>query len=220
MEKEEEIKHPSFGVISISRVQGTRRALFGSSVEHQHFINLSIHRASFSRELNGDWIHAESIPIVEVEMSTTQFADAITNLNHGTGTPVTLIRIEGKEIPEGPFENKVATFTKEFESSMKKIVSDLNPDFVGIEKLLQKPSIGKKDKEEILEFLRLIKQDLKSNMPYVKKQFDTQIEKTLSEAKGEFEAFVEAKVHQLGLEGFKAELKKVGNAEPVLKLDK
>jgi hypothetical protein len=42
-------RHPSFGLVSICRVQSTGRALFESPFRHQHFITLSISKATRRR---------------------------------------------------------------------------------------------------------------------------------------------------------------------------
>ena len=42
--------------------------------------------------------------IVEVDMSYTQFAEAITSLNMGDGVPVTITNIGGQPVPGCPYE--------------------------------------------------------------------------------------------------------------------
>jgi hypothetical protein len=40
----EYVADPSFGTISVNRIQGQTR-LFGSTVDHNHFISLKVHTA-------------------------------------------------------------------------------------------------------------------------------------------------------------------------------
>lgn len=64
----------------------------------------------------------------------------------------------------------------------------------------------KTKKEEILNSIDLLKQEIYSNIPFMAEQFNKQMDKTVSEAKGEVEAFVDSKVHSLGIEGLKKEM--------------
>ena len=137
-------------------------------------------------------------------MSTTQFAEAITSLNQVSGTPVSIVAINGKDIEQPIFENKRLQFDAEFNAQMKKVVSESNQYFNVIATILAKPSIGKKDKEEILSQLRLIRQELASNVPFIKSQFTEQMDRTVLEAKNEVEGFLESKVRSLGLEAAQA----------------
>lgn len=42
-------------------------------------------------------------------------------------------------------------------------------------------------------------QEIRSNIPFYEEQFTRQMEATVTEAKGEVEAFVNAKIHSTGL---------------------
>ena len=214
-EEAKTIKHPSFGLIAFDRgtyaesLDGTGhdRPLFGSSILHNSFISVTIRRAQLERRLNNDSIMADdSLPIIEIEMSTTQFADAITSLNQGEGTPCTIKMINRKKVSEPPFQNKRIQFDAEFETEMRNVASDTNKFYTNISQILDKPSIGKHDREEIMAQLGLLRQELSANMPFIKKQFTEQMDQTVLEAKNDVEAFLEGKVRKLGLEGFTKEL--------------
>lgn len=93
----EKKQHPSYGMIRFARssIGGSGTALFGSSIMHNNVIRLSISKGMMEREGNEDWFLAGTDindMIVEVEMSYTQFAEAITSLNIGEGIPVTIRR--------------------------------------------------------------------------------------------------------------------------------
>lgn len=83
MEKKE---HPSYGIIRIARssVSGRGTALFGSSIMHNNVIRLAITQGVMERDANEDrFFPKERMKdrLIEVEMSYTQFAEAITSLN-------------------------------------------------------------------------------------------------------------------------------------------
>jgi hypothetical protein len=145
-------------------------------------------------------------------MSTSQFADAITSLNQGEGVPCTITVLAGKKVPEPSYTNKRVLFDKEFEHQMAKITSDTNKFYSEIGRILAKPNIGKGDREAIMEQIRLLRQELDKNVPFIKTQFTEQMDQTVTEAKGEFESFMDNKIRTMGLEGFKKELMAVRQA--------
>jgi hypothetical protein len=208
MDEREYKKHPSYGTISISRVNSSAdNQFFGSSITHNNFIALRIHEASIAHNLNRDWIHAEKV-LVEVYMSQSQFAEAITSLNMGDGTPCTIHRLMGKGIEPDVFENKRIQFEKDFDHNVRKINERTSTMITEAEKrLLDSKPLSKAEKAELLGQLRMIKQDINSNLPFVQKSFNEQMDKTVLEAKGEIEAFVENKIHSAGLEHLKSEIK-------------
>ena len=128
---EEKIEHESFGMLQISRVSGESGNLFGSSIQHQHFIEMRICPGHKSRDLYQDWIGSSMLPYITINMSNSQFAEAITGLNLGSGTPVTLksmIDLSTKKIvkfEDCPQENKVKQFDDEFADEMNNLVSEL-----------------------------------------------------------------------------------------------
>lgn len=202
--------HPSFGVVMLSRVQhsGEKRALFASSILHDSTITLEICRAQLTRDLSNDWILPnEAEQLIEIEMSSTQFAEAITSIGNGSGTPVTITSFNGKDVPEPPFKSKRIQFDTEFEKNLQAVASKaLNPSYAAINRILAKPNIGKKDRDEIRQQLRLLNQEIASNLPFIKEQFSEQMDLTVLEAKKEFDNYLETKIQKLGLEGFKKEL--------------
>ena len=192
-------QHPTFGIMSIGRCSGSHSvSLFGSSVLHQQTIRLTISHAELRRSLNSDHIFDKGY-IVEVEMSPTQFADAITGLNVGIGTPVT-IRLIGKSAGENlthldaPFQNKVAQFNKEFDKDIK----DLGERFDEAIKLAEETHAQKR----LIKDLELLKKHFVGNIPFVNKQFSEQMEKTVKEAKGEVEGFIN-QVASYGIEAIR-----------------
>lgn len=207
-------QHPSYGVISINRanIMGGQTPLFGSSIEHTHIITLKISTAELCRGLSRDWI-SEKDMIVEVAMSATQFADAITGLNAGGDNPVTLVYVKGDKghRAEPPFQSKVKQFNKEFEEH----IGDISKAYDEVIKLAEDTHAQKR----LIHALEMLKQQFKNNIPFVNEQFTEQMEHTVKEAKGEVEAFVNGMVHSFGIEAIKNQTPKLPEAE-TLKLEK
>lgn len=211
--KGEQIRHPSFGMISFCRCSVSnfsenreldKTSLFGSSIPHRHMIKMEIHSAMLQRDLYRDLIFPEKT-LIEIEMSTTQFADAITSLNT-SGVPCTITFFNGKTIEGKPIANKRMQFDNEFENLAKKVTSDNNEYYKKVTEILSKNHISKGDRKEILQQLDFIKMQIESNIPFLKQSFTEQMDKTVLEAKNEFSAFVDDKIQRVGLKNFKKEL--------------
>jgi len=209
MKDNEIYEHESFAMLGISRGSNSYgKNLFGSSIKHSNTITLRIKPAKLNRHLNRDWFHATGVPYIEVEMSYSQFAEAITAMNVGDGVPVTLTYLNGKEIEDCPQTDKRQEFDKEFENEMLSIGRSLKKLTEQAESLLtEKKAPTKADKEAILHGIKILKQEIESNIPFIKRSFTEQMDKTVLEAKGEVEGFVMHKVISSGLEGLQKELK-------------
>jgi hypothetical protein len=186
-DKRKEIRHPSFGVINISRGVCTEKMnLFGSSIQQRTFMRIDISKAVLIRDLSRDWIMGDKgMPIISVYLSPSQFADAITSLNQGEGTPCTINFVDGHEVKEPILESKRVQFDNEFEDKMKEVTSATNEFYTKIDAILSKPSIGKHDRELIKKQLDQLKMQIESNVPFIKRQFTEQMDETVVEAKNE-----------------------------------
>jgi hypothetical protein len=202
---EQKIEHESFAVLGISRISGNSGALFGSSIEHQHFIEMIISPAYIRRDLNQDWIHSSSLPYIVVQMSNSQFAECITSMNMGSGTPVTLKRIHFENVhkimQEPPSENKRLQIDTEFEKTMLDMSNKLDNQKEAINKLCE--TMPKKFQQEMNMRINSMYSEIKSTIPFIKKQFTEQMDKTVLESKGEIEGFFQTKIQNLGIQQLK-----------------
>lgn len=201
MAKGEKEYHESYGMLKIGRVShGQETILFGSSIPHRETIRLSIQAGSLQRDLHHDWYLAEGREYIEIEMSQAQFAEAITSFNQGSGVPVTIRCLNGKNIEEPQFSNKRIQYEEEFKHKMKSLEQKLSVLTEGAEDVLKnKKSITKGDRENILYQLSMLKQELASNIPFMMNSYNEQLDKTTKEAKAELEAYTINKLNQLGL---------------------
>ena len=195
----EDAQHESYGTLIIGRCTTNKgEALFGSSIKHRNLISLKIHRAEIQRNLSNDWIHPRE-EIISVVMSQTQFAEAITSLNCGSGVPVTIERINMKSMVKCPFVNKQMQFDAEFKDHMQH-ASKMIDDVIGkANDLINKGKCGKTELRELLDKLAMLKQNLHDNLPFINDQFTEQMDKTVNQAKGEVEAFITNAIIKTGL---------------------
>lgn len=205
----EKIKHPSFANLYIGRSQCSgQKALFGSSIKHHDIITLKIFPAFIDRSLNVDRYFPETRPYIEIEMSQSQFAQAITSLNMGAGVPVTLRRLNDQYIEPCPFVDKREQFNDEFREDMNELTKKLTEATKHVERLIEeKKTFNKADKEQILSALRSVTSQLASSYPYMYSMFNEQMDKTVTEAKAEIESHLQARMEDMALKAAGQEMK-------------
>ena len=139
----EKKQHPSYGMIRFARssIGGSGTALFGSSIMHNNVIRLSISKGMMEREGNEDWFLAGTDMIVEVEMSYTQFAEAITSLNIGEGIPVTITKVNGTFVEPCPYSDRQKVMRREVDEATRDLVRQLEKRSEEIEKLLDEKRV-------------------------------------------------------------------------------
>lgn len=194
-------EHESFGILGFSRVTSCgAQPLFGSSIKHRDTIMMRLKTGHVRRNLNEDWYFGDKT-LFEVEMSATQFADLITSLNHGDGIPVTIrYMMDGKlhKCEEPPFVDRSFLHREEFKEHLDNVYAKSEELIAKLEeKFATKKTFNKADQKEILGMLRTIRYDIGSNQDFQIKQFDSQMERTTTEAKGEIEAFFQNRVSQI-----------------------
>lgn len=209
--------HPSYGMLGFYRSSGARTPLFGSSIQHDNTIRMCLKHGKTKHDLNMDYYFGHGI-IAEVEMSYSQFAEAITAMNVGDGVPVTIISTEkdGRiPVSSRPFIGKQEQFEQEFHGHLDGIITDIRNIKKEVTKLFNtKKSIGKADREDILNKFDRILMQIGSNTEFIYEQFNEQMNKTVIEAKGEIEAFIQNKMNSIALAAISEnaeEFKKIEN---------
>ena len=192
MPEREKFEHPSYGMLSFHHIRGGNPVLFGSSVPHDEKIQLTIQHADCERSLNRNWYFGKK-NVVELEMSYAQFAEAISNMNT-SGVPCTLLYTEKDgRIPDCEFELSRKMYEDEFAEKLKEANEVTNQLIASVSELFEKPRLTKAEKEEVLRSLQKIKMEIGVNSEHILKQFNAQMEKTVSEAKADIEEFARQK---------------------------
>lgn len=192
-------KHPAFGMLGFSRVSGGDKVLFGSSINHNDRIIMTLKHGEEHRNLSRDWYSGKGI-IAEVEMSYSQFAECITAMNVGDGVPCTLRFTEREgEIPMIAENNsKREQFVNEFSDTVKKAMEQVQKQIDDIQASIDgKKNLGIKDRQEIVNQLTQVKYNIGCNLDFCAEQFNKQMDKTVCEAKGEIEAFCQNKINSI-----------------------
>jgi len=185
-------KHLSYGVVSLSRTSTTGKKLFGSSIVHQNFISLSINHAEMIQDINLHNTHYfPKKRIIEVFLTSSQFAELITTMNYGEGTPCTISFKEPIGIinytepdslkPNDELNKMQDSAEKEKDDTIEKISTKLKT-------ILSKNSIGKKDKQNIYSMFDILSKFVDDKFEFMQSQFQSKMEKHITEAKTEIDS--------------------------------
>ncbi len=212
MSEKEYKKHPAYGRILITRITGNVGRLFGSPLkEHNTTLRLRIARGSVSHDLGCDWYSTEGRELIEVTLSPAQFADMLSNMNVGEGTPCTINYVDGKAMPSIPEEEPVEH--EKVEESFKKDVAEtiqrLREGVRELDAVLTKKSLTIADKDKIRWLVGKALQDVESNAPFMVRQFSEAAVKVVTHAKAEMAAATAGIISRLGLQKL-SELKELG----------
>lgn len=204
-------QHESFGLIQFLRTQGTQR-LFGSAIDNQTYITLRITQAERGHEHSREWYYPRR-ELIEVSLSSAQFAELITSLNIGAGVPCTIYRVLGTKMEPLPLEHKTeAQLTQEgFEVSTSQLAASLHALAKGVRSTLEKKNLTVADRKDIINRIDRIVMEVESNLPHILSSFQESVEKGVSHAKAEVESFLTFGLQAMGISSLK-QLKDVSSA--------
>ncbi len=204
--EEEQVEHPSFAIVNISRIQignGSIR-LFDSPFKHHHAIALEINPAMLLRKLHGDRIMSNGrVSHIRILMSEIQFANLMLNTNLHSGTPCTVEQIEGKRIPEPPERNIKKLWAKEVKRDFKDVADQVGTVEKEAEALLSKDRVTKAELKALRDKITALALDIRENLPWMQERFEEAMEGTVAAARGEIEAHVSNTIKAAGLEALK-----------------
>ena len=200
--------HESYGVLQISRVSCSPPvALFGSSIRHGNLISLKICEGKKYRDYQRDR-YMDGKTLIEVEMSATQFAEAITSLNVGSGTPVTIHSVTGDKFDEKtrryrercPEVNAKELATHELKDKMACLAENIEKLAKDAKEILEQKgtTIKSGNKKKLLQDIQFLIQEVRDNIPFAHECFNQSVTKTVTEAKGEIEAAYQTMREKLG----------------------
>jgi hypothetical protein len=187
-------EHPAYGMIAINKIQlggyKSKHRFFGSDLDdHYSAIRIRIGHGARVRGTGHDYYRATD-RIIEVDLTSSQFADMLTCMNVGDGVPCTIRQINNDTMPELPVTKTTADRSrddlqrtaKNIAVNAKALIRKMESVFTG--------AVTKKDKIDLLADLRRVVQEIESNIPFVLTTFQEAVNTTVSQAKSEVSAFV------------------------------
>jgi len=181
------------GLVSFSRVNG-RTLLFDSPFVHQGFVAMRVLRCESEWSLSRVW-HYPREEYIEVWMSYSQFAEAITTMNVGSGVPCTVRHLMGKEFDPPSLEGDRVKFNAEVDEASKEAIVSLNELIAAI----SEESMSKKAKDRLVTIARNALRKLSSSAPFIANQYAEYLDGLEQRAKTEIAAYADTIVRQTGL---------------------
>ena len=193
-------KHPSYGMIRVSRQSGgDGEPLFGSEVGSSSRMSISISEGVVTQHLGRNW-YQDRKTITEVVMSPIQYAEMITNPNT-QGMPCTIKYT--REL--GPIKyNSINTQTQYVESKIEEKVTNLKKETSTIQRdvkeiLSQKGTLKKADKDSIQRLVRKLTDSVTDALPYYEECLKESIDRMKAEARTEIDGYLTHAITQTGL---------------------
>lgn len=193
--------HPAYAQLQFSRRNTSGYSLYGSSIGHQHTITLRISKSVKQYTNYSEHYHADVRPYIEVEMSQAQFSEAITTMNIGDGVPVTLRQLQGKYIPRCQELTIQERVQRDLNGQLKTLARKLGADSVAVKELLtKKGTLTAQEKKDLLSMYNKYLQDIGENLPFLNECMQEVLDKNVTAAKSDVEAFMMHSLTCLGME--------------------
>ena len=188
------------GLIQINRTYGGRNILFGSNIPHDTCMRLTISQAYIHRDFNENRYYPKN-KLIEIELSPSQYAEMITNLNHGVGVPCT-IRLFGEERIKNNLKlnNELELVKTEYAESVDKIIDEIRNTVYEIQD--DKPLSPKKIRD-LKHGLESMIYRLTQEAPFMKERFDETLDKIFVEAKASIDDTINLTLANIGLDTIK-----------------
>lgn len=185
--------HPAFGFIRVSRVQGGDPNLFMSNVQHEQRMSLVIGTAKMERAHHHDK-HYSGRELIQVEMSTVQFADMMAGMNTGSGVPCTLRRVHDEQgqyvsVPGIDMENTVSRYSKEMKDKFRETGTRIKDLAKTVRAAMEAAKVSKTKQDDILGPIESLATEIGSNLPFMAEMFRESVEELVQEAKAVVENY-------------------------------
>jgi hypothetical protein len=197
-------KHPAYAQLSFSRRTSTKNSsdtLYGSAIRHQNTITMYVYPSKKYTSNYTERYFAERKPYIEVEMSESQFSEAITTLNIGSGVPVTLRSLKGEIIPKCQEETIQEKTQNDLNQQLSQLANSLTKYQKEIDDILtKKGNIKVADRKKLKNVYTHFIQEISSNLPFLSECMQEALDKNVAAAKSDVEAFFTNTINKLGLE--------------------
>lgn len=200
--------HPSYGLMGFSRINSTGTRFFGSELEQGNYIQMKLYEAEVEHSLTQDYYFpSKYAPIVEVRMSTGQFAEMITSMNTGDGIPCTIETFNRRKVASLPSnENRKEFVHRKFEDRMKAFARTIKETQLKAKDIVKKKTLSKDDVHNLMQHLEWLTAEVTNNIPFFAKCFQETMDEVVYEAKLEVENAIQHKINVMGVAAIQSEM--------------
>lgn len=210
--EKERHQHKSFGQISFSRVSSNPpQKFYGSELDQNHYIQMTLSGSEVDRSMTKEWYYATNI-LARIRMSSGQFAELITSLNNGGGTPCTIEYLQNEKIEHIPFQESRKEFVhRKFKERMSQFADTIRKEKDEAKELVKKKSLSKDDMQKLQHHLDWLTGEIERNIPFFAECFQETMDEVVHEAKTEIENAIQHKISVLGLSALHEQNKLLDN---------
>lgn len=192
MTDEQKFTHESYGMIAVNRLSGTRGVpLFGSALEsNPSLIQLTVTHGTRYHSLGHD-SYSGNGEIIRLWMTPAQYAEMISNPNCGPGVPCTIRHIQLRQMewpPEVPDEGKLVR--ERFKLKTQELLEKARDGSEQLKAILSTTRLSQKLKDEIQGTYERSVRFLWDAAPFLVESFQDAVQRTVTEAKQEIDAFM------------------------------
>lgn len=193
--------HESYGLVQINRVSGGMK-LWGSSVHHQHFFRLVVKRAKRTvDDYTEHYWEDGRVPVVEIAMSAAQFVDLMAGMNQGSGTPCTIVEVDGVAMDPVPEDagTVISVIVDEFARKLDETTAKLRGLEGQLAELLNKKAPTKDDKAQIQSAVWSARRLIDDSAPWLIKMIGEHSEHIVARGKQEIDSFIQLALRNAGI---------------------
>lgn len=182
------LTHPAFGQVTVFKQSGDF-PLYGSNIVNPQSISLRIHHSELQRRYSHDRYSPETRPFVEVRFSLAQWAEMLSSIGNGEGTPCTLVSKDGVTMPEIIHENRAKEFTREGKEAIDGVMQHLKALREDVASNTVGASKGKQ--AALLARVEAAMRSISDSLPFIQDQFTEHMEREVSQAAIEINAMAQ-----------------------------
>lgn len=197
----------SWGMVGFYRASGSEKELFGSDVTNVNTIRLCLKEGQYNRCLGHTHYMGGNL-IAEIELSSNQFSDLLTNMNVGDGVPCTIKWL--RDIGEVPYKSqkpKIDIIKEEKNKIVEEAIESLNKGIKQLSSLIADGKLSKKSGNELLDIFNKSYSNLAGDSKkFFEEQANKELKNMVTEAKRQVQTYIDNKIYSTGLksiqEGF------------------
>jgi len=190
------------GLVGLYRTNGQKR-MYMSNLINQNWITLRVYEAKDYVDFGEKRVSAKSgKPLLELELSSSQFAELLTTMNVGNGVPCTLKSYGGTRMDHTSLEEEEKSMDvglKYFKENSKEMTEKIIRTIEKCHLKMESIKISKKDKETVTSLLYTIETEIASNLPFYVTIFEETAKKIATETKGEIDSFLASEIVKAGI---------------------
>lgn len=174
------------GAIAAFMTSG-HQALYGSKVMHHNYITIKIYNSygGDTMDLN-DRRDVDVTPLIQVSLSLQQFAEMITQVGKGIGTPCTINNYNGKNTPKYVLPNQKKSLLDYADAKIKEDIGKIiETEKMISDKLAKNAKLTKSDMIDIINLLSVLRS--KGFVSHTKTVVNEIFEESIADAKQQLE---------------------------------